>query len=90
MLVGKYLAYLACTISVVLPVGRVGVVARRLHHGAARRHLLSLLQDLGIMAVGFAAYGALFALAGARLKRPLVFGLAFIFGWETLALALPG
>jgi hypothetical protein len=31
-----------------------------------------------------------FAFAGARLKRPLVSGLVFAFGWEQLALALPG
>ena len=32
----------------------------------------------------------MFALIGAALKRPLVVGLIFVFGWETLAMALPG
>jgi hypothetical protein len=49
-----------------------------------------LLVDLGIMALGLAAYGALFALVGTVLKRPLVVGLVFAFGWEQLALLMPG
>jgi hypothetical protein len=31
-----------------------------------------------------------FALIGAVFRRPLLFGLFFIFGWELLVLALPG
>jgi len=50
----------------------------------------SLLKDLGILAVGLASYGALFALIGAVLKRPLVIGLVFAFGWEKMALLMPG
>jgi hypothetical protein len=32
----------------------------------------------------------LFALTGAVLKRPLVIGLIFAFGWEQVALLMPG
>jgi len=39
---------------------------------------------------GLAAYGALFALVGTVLKRPLVVGLVFAFGWEQLAMLMPG
>src|SRR5262249_7116384 len=49
-----------------------------------------LLQDLGILAMGLAVYGAIFLLAGAALKRPLVAGLVFAFGWEQIAQVLPG
>ena len=42
------------------------------------------------MALGLAAYGALFAFMGASLKRPLVIGLVFAFGWEQVALLVPG
>jgi ABC-2 type transport system permease protein len=49
-----------------------------------------LAKDLGIMALGLAAYGALFALVGATMKRPLIIGLVFVFLWETTVLALPG
>jgi hypothetical protein len=49
-----------------------------------------LVTDLALLAAGIAAYGALFALVGALLKRPLVVGLVFAFGWEQLAMLLPG
>jgi ABC-2 type transport system permease protein len=49
-----------------------------------------LLKDLAILAIGLAVYGALFALVGAVLKRPLVVGLIFAFGWEQMALLMPG
>jgi hypothetical protein len=35
-------------------------------------------------------YGALFAAVGAWVKRPVLFGLFFAFGWENFAMALPG
>jgi len=50
----------------------------------------SLLVDLGMIALGLAAYGAVFALVGARLKRPLVIGLVFAFGWEPTVMLVPG
>jgi len=39
---------------------------------------------------GLASYGAVFALVGTRLKRPLVVGLVFAFGWEPAVLLFPG
>jgi hypothetical protein len=49
-----------------------------------------LVTDLGLLFVGLAAYGALFAFVGAFFKRPLVIGLIFVTGWEQTAMALPG
>ena len=46
--------------------------------------------DLGLLAMGLAAYGAVFAFVGTRLRRPLVGGLVFAFGWEQVALIFPG
>ena len=43
-----------------------------------------------MLAAGLAAYGAVFAAVGARLKRPLVIGLVFAFGWEPGVLLFPG
>ena len=49
-----------------------------------------LITDLGILAVGIATYGALFTFVGAWLKRPLVVGLIYVFGWEQFAMLMPG
>ena len=89
VMVGKYLAYLVCTSLVVLP--SVMIVYFMLVPFAQVPASFGLLvKDLGILAVGLATYGALFALAGAVLKRPLVIGLVFAFGWEQVALLMPG
>jgi ABC-2 type transport system permease protein len=89
VLVGKYLAYLVCTVLVVLP--SIMVVYFLIVPVAEIAGSFKLLMiDLGIMALGLAAYGALFALVGTVLKRPLVVGLVFAFGWEQLAMLMPG
>jgi ABC-2 type transport system permease protein len=90
VLVGKYLAYLVCTVAVVLPAVIVMWLLVVPVHGSLSASFPDLLADLGIIIAGLAAYGALFALVGATLKRPLLFGLLFVFGWESLAMALPG
>jgi ABC-type multidrug transport system permease subunit len=89
VLVGKYLAYLVCTTLVVLP-GITLVYFLLVPLGQVAGSFRWLLADLGLLAVGLAAYGALFALVGSVLKRPLVVGLVFAFGWEQLALVMPG
>jgi hypothetical protein len=89
VLVGKYLAYLVCTGLVVLP--SVMIVYFMIVPFAQVPSSFSLLvKDLAILAIGLASYGALFALIGAVLKRPLVVGLIFAFGWEQMALLMPG
>lgn len=90
VLMGKYLAYLGCTLCVVLPaVGLVWLLVIPMggEFGAA---FPDLVTDLLLLTTGLAVYGALFALIGATLKRPLLFGLGFVFGWETVVLAIPG
>ncbi len=91
VLVGKYLAYLACTVLLVLPsVMLMFFLVAPTGGGSIGAAFPSLLADLGMLAVGLAAYGAVFALVGTRLKRPLVVGLVFAFGWEPAVLLFPG
>ena len=89
VLLGKYLAYLACTSLVVLPSVMLTYFLV-VPFGQVAATFTSLVLDLGILGLGLAVYGAVFAFVGARLRRPLVSGLVFAFGWEQLALALPG
>jgi ABC-2 type transport system permease protein len=90
VLVGKYLAYLGCTVFVVLPsvvLVYLLIVPLRGSLGAA---FPDLLKDLLLLGLGLAVYGAVFAFVGAKFKRPLLVGLIFVFGWEQAALAFPG
>jgi ABC-type transport system involved in multi-copper enzyme maturation permease subunit len=89
VLVGKYLAYLACTSLVVLPSVML-VYFLLVKPAEIPGTFLQLVTDLGLLALGLAVYGALFAFVGAFFKRPLVIGLVFITGWEQTALVLPG
>jgi ABC-2 type transport system permease protein len=91
VLVGKYLAYVVTTVFVVLPsVVILYLLVVPLAHGSLAESFPALLKDLGLLGVGLASYGALFALIGAFFKYPLVTGLVFAFGWEQIALVLPG
>ena len=90
IIVGKYLAYLACTILVVLPSVTVVYLLVVPIRGSLGGSFMDLLTDLGLLALGLAVYGAVFAFVGARFKRPLLIGLVFIFGWEQVALVFPG
>jgi ABC-2 type transport system permease protein len=89
VLVGKYLAYLVCKALVVLPSVML-VYFLLVPFGQIGSTFPSLAADLGLLALGLAAYGALFAWVGAALRRPLVSGLVFVFGWEQVALLVPG
>jgi ABC-type transport system involved in multi-copper enzyme maturation permease subunit len=90
VLVGKYLAYLACTILVVLPAVICVWLLIVPIGGSLGAGFPDLLVDLGLLALGLAVYGAVFALIGAALNRPLLIGLLFVFGWETMVMTIPG
>ena len=90
VLLGKFFAYMACTVFVVLPSVVIVYLAIVPMRGSLGASFVDLLKDLILLAIGLAAYGAVFAFIGARFKRPLLVGLIFIFGWEQVALAFPG
>jgi len=91
ILAGKLAAYLATTLALSLP----GVVlsffiltTERGLSGASSR-VPDLLRDTGTVALALVVYGALFTLLGVLLRRPMIPGLLFLFGWELLVY-LPG
>jgi ABC-2 type transport system permease protein len=91
VMAGKYLAYLVCTIMVVLPsVMIVYFLIVPFGGGSIAASFPDLVKDLALLALGLIAYGALFAWVGARFKRPLLTGLIFVFGWEQAAMVFPG
>lgn len=89
VLMGKYLAYLVCTTLVVLPSVTI-VYFLLVPFRDVGATFMQLVLDLAILAAGLAAYGALFAWIGTLLKRPLLVGLVFAFGWEPIVLLMPG
>src|SRR5881398_2293085 len=91
VLLGKYVAYVACTVLLVLPsVILVFFLIVPMGGSTIAAEFPALLSDLGMLAAGLIAYGAVFALVGTRLKRALIIGLVFAFGWEPAVLLFPG
>ena len=89
IVLGKFLAYLVCATAVVLPSAAV-VFMVMVPFGNMAALLGSFVRDLGVLVLGLAAYGSVFLWAGALFRRPLVGGLLFVFGFEQVAVILPG
>ncbi len=87
---GKYLAYLACTVLVVLPSVMLIYLLLIAGRGGLASSFPAFVADLGLIGAGLAVYGAFFGLLGTRLKHPLVIGLVFAFAWEPGVLLIPG
>jgi hypothetical protein len=91
VLLGKFLAYLASTVLIVLPaVMVIFFLVVPIGGGGIASSFPDLIRNLLLLALGLCVYGGLFAAVGAWIKRPVLFGLFFAFGWENFALALPG
>ena len=56
---------------------------------ASESPLPRVARDLLILPLGALAYGAVFLLLATLVNRPLIFGLLFAFGWETIVPLLP-
>ena len=89
VLVGKYFAFLVCTLLVVLPSVMI-VYFLLVPFSQLPATFGNLLVDLSLLALGLAVYGGVFAFVGAFFKHPLIIGLVFAFGWEQVVMALPG
>jgi ABC-type transport system involved in multi-copper enzyme maturation permease subunit len=88
---GKFAAYLATTLALALPsvVVTFFVLISARGGSAVGASVGDLFRDVGVAALTLVAYGALFALLGVLLKRPVIPGLLFLYGWELMA-NLPG
>ncbi len=91
ILSGKFAAYLVTTLCLALPSCALSFLLLLSASGVAGlgASAVDLLRDLGVLALTLVAYGAFFALLGVLLKRPVIPGLVFLYGWELLA-NLPG
>ena len=87
---GGLLVSTATTLLVLPPVMIVFFVVVPTSGGSIAQAFPSLLTDFGMLVAGLMTYGAVFALVGTRLKRPLIVGLVFAFGWEPGVLFFPG
>jgi ABC-2 type transport system permease protein len=89
---GKFLAFnLAALLS--LGVGLAAFFAASLLVGRIEIEsstLLLLLRFIGIIGLALLAYSALCAYFGSSQKRPIILSLVVIYGWQKIALLMPG
>jgi len=88
---GKFAAYLVTTLGLALPsaVAAFFLLLSARGWAAVGPSAGDLFRDVGVAALALVAYGAFFALLGVLLKRPVIPGLMFLYGWELMA-NLPG
>jgi ABC-type transport system involved in multi-copper enzyme maturation permease subunit len=91
ILIGKFAAYLVTTLTWTLPSLVITFFLLMTAQGfsGVSASVPHLFRDMGVIALTFLSYGALFTLLGVALRRPVILGLLFLFVWELLAL-LPG
>ena len=90
ILAGKFAAYLVTTLCLALPAAVLTFFVLATSKGVSVAAAVpDLFRDLGVLSLTLLVYGALFALMGVLLKRPLIPGLLFLFVWELMA-NLPG
>jgi ABC-2 type transport system permease protein len=90
VVLGKYAAYTTVMVGMVT----LGLVFSFLVLNLDRlldSSLYALLwRYLGVLILGLMAYGAFFTFLGSSLKRSILFGLLFSFGWENVIQYFPG
>ena len=91
LLLGRYVAYVVATLAITVPALALAFVFLASVGGwsAFASRAPELLRDLAVVALAVCAYGALFTLMGVILRRPVILGMLFVFGWDLLA-NLPG
>ena len=89
--VGEFLAYLVTVLTLTVPcvVLTYLVLCVGTPQGAGFG-AIDLIQDLGACVLTLFTYGAVFALLGVSLKKPLIPGLLFLFVWEGFVSNFPG
>jgi len=87
ILLGKFAAYVVTSLVFVWPVTVATFFLLATTRGAEglSSRVPVLFQDLGVLALGLVAYGALFTLLGVLVKRPVIPGLLFLYVWELVA-----
>jgi ABC-2 type transport system permease protein len=90
IILGKYAAYAALLIGLVAASVLLSFVILSFDQLADVGAWLRMLGSLGVLALGLACYLAFFTLVGTFLKKSILFGLAFSFGWENIVQYFPG
>lgn len=90
IIVGKYLAYTALTIFMTTVGVFFSFIVLNLNDLTDLALYSTLLRDVAVLALGLMCYTAFFTFVSTILKRSIMFGLIFSFGWENVIQYFPG
>lgn len=90
IIIGKYLAYLSLTSIMLVLAVLLSYLVLNLDSEFRLKDLVTVLRYSAILWLGLAAYLAFFSFLGTWLKKPILVGLAFGFGWESVIQYFPG
>jgi ABC-2 type transport system permease protein len=92
ILLGKFFALIAISTLIIVLSALITYFILIGQMGAYKliEHLPTLYKDVGVLLLGILCYGAFFTFLGARTKHPIIIGLLFSFGWESIISYIPG
>jgi ABC-type transport system involved in multi-copper enzyme maturation permease subunit len=88
--VGKYAAYVALTVLMVTASLGLSYFIMNSHRLRDAALYVTFLRYAGVLGLGIMAYTAFFAFLGTFLRRAILVGLMFGFGWENVIQYFPG
>ncbi len=90
IIIGKFAAYTALSALIVVLSLAVSYLIMNSSRLGSLGAWTALLRYAGVLLLGLMAYTALFTFLGTLLKKSILIGLAFGFGWETVIQYFPG
>ncbi len=90
IIVGKYAAFVTLSVIIIHSGLLLCFIIININHLGAMSYVSEFLSFMGVGILALFAYMALFTLMGTLMKKALVLGLMFIFGWENIVQYIPG
>jgi ABC-2 type transport system permease protein len=90
IILGKYTAFVALEIIMIGLGVTFSFILLNLNRLTDWAGYAALLRDLGVLFLGIICYTALFTFIGTFVKRSILIGLIFGFGWESVIQYFPG
>lgn len=91
--IGRFCAFMIVSSIILLSSAILTFAASSVHEKLSITNpidLLLLVHYLGVMVMALLAYGAFAVFLGAFTKRPIVYGVILLYGWQQLATQIPG
>ncbi len=91
--IGRFTAFMIVSSIILLSSAILTFVASSVHEKLSITNpidLILLAHYLGVMIMALLAYGAFAVFLGAFTKRPIVYGVILLYGWQQLATQIPG